>query len=404
MPVIISKNWFRLCLLSLSIVALFGTLMRYKIAFEFPWLEQKNLLHAHSHFAFSGWVSQFLYSAFAMLIAPYLSEKRQKNYNLLLVTNLLCAFGMLIAFTVQGYKVLSISLSTFSIVIALLFAIVFIKDAAKFPSNHPSKRWAIAALILNLVASAGPLYLANMMMSRNINHDGYLGSIYYYLHFQYSGWFFFGCMALVAALLPKDLHGLKSYFWVFFITAIATVFLSLLWAKLPLWLVLFTALAAVIQLVAWLSLVFRFFPILRKHYSKAQPAWLTTFLYGAALAMTIKFILQAISSIPSLSQLVFGFRPIVIGYLHLVLLGVYSLFIIGYSFAKGYFQASSFAIKAALAFFVGVILNEVFLGVQGMAAFTYTPVPYINELLLLAALVLFSSAVSLAVSQRKRLS
>ena len=47
------------------------------------------------------------------------------------------------------------------------------------------------------------------------------------------------------------------------------------------------------------------------------------------LALTIKFMLQSGSVIPSLSTLAFGFRPIVIGYLHLVLLGFTTLFLLG---------------------------------------------------------------------------
>ena len=38
-------------LINLTLVALIGALMRYKIGFEFPFFNQKNLLHAHSHYA-----------------------------------------------------------------------------------------------------------------------------------------------------------------------------------------------------------------------------------------------------------------------------------------------------------------------------------------------------------------
>ena len=44
----------------------------------------------------------------------------------------------------------------------------------------------------------------------------------------------------------------------------------------------------------------------------------------------MKLSLQMVSVVPSLSTLTVGFRPIVIGYLHLVLLGVITIFLIGY--------------------------------------------------------------------------
>ena len=51
-------KWIRICLLNLFLVALLGVVLRYKIAFSLPFIDQRNLLHAHSHFAFAGWISQ----------------------------------------------------------------------------------------------------------------------------------------------------------------------------------------------------------------------------------------------------------------------------------------------------------------------------------------------------------
>ena len=65
-----------------------GVVLRYKIAWSLPIVDQKYFLHAHSHFAFAGWVSQAL---MALLIA-YISEKNAKinlkKYRLLLYPGL----------------------------------------------------------------------------------------------------------------------------------------------------------------------------------------------------------------------------------------------------------------------------------------------------------------------------
>jgi len=392
-------TWFRLGLLSLIIVALYGTLMRYKIAFNFPFLEQKNLLHAHSHFAFCGWITQLLYSGLLLLLSPYLTDLQRRKYHLLLGCNLFVAFGMLVSFTFQGYKALSISFSTLSIVIALVFAIVYFKDSRHLPQGHRSAPWAKAGLLFNILSAAGPLSLAYMMAMKSFDPNFYLGSVYYYLHFQYSGWFFFGCIAMITAFLPQDAPALKKYFWLFSLTAIPTFFLSILWAKLPAWIYLLTVVATMVQLVAWVMLLIRMWKYFNERKADFFPLWIRWFFYASALALTMKFILQAISVIPSLSQLVFGIRPIVIAYLHLVLLGVYSLFLIGYLFAQKILTPTKIAICAAFGFFIGVVLNELFLGIQGVAAFAYIPIPFINELLFGAAVVLLSSAALLALSQ-----
>jgi hypothetical protein len=54
------KFWIRVAIINLLIVAFLGVVMRYKIGFEFPYLNQKNLQHAHSHFAFGGWISMMI--------------------------------------------------------------------------------------------------------------------------------------------------------------------------------------------------------------------------------------------------------------------------------------------------------------------------------------------------------
>ena len=180
----IPTKYFRYSVISLFIVAVLGTLMRYKIAFSFPYFDQKNLLHAHSYFAFSGWISHFLYCGLASIILKYITTKR---YNILITANLVCATGMLVSFAIKGYNISSIIFSTCGILVGFLFAIQLIGDWRKVKEEHPSKNWSIAAVALNIIASAGPLFLAYMIFSHTTTHKTYLGSVYYYLHFQYIG-------------------------------------------------------------------------------------------------------------------------------------------------------------------------------------------------------------------------
>ncbi len=387
-----AANWFKTGLLNLMIVALYGVAMRYKIAFDFPYLDQRNLLHAHSHFAFSAWISHFLYTGLLLILQAALPGKKLRIYNLLIAVNLLSAYGMLISFTMQGYKVASICFSTLSIIIAAIFAWNFIRDAPHLP-RQDARPWAVAGLLLNVMAAAGPFYLAYMVASKNIHHELYLGSVYYYLHFQYNGWFFFCSVAIALHLFPS-LQFLKKYFLPFVITVIPTFFLSILWAKLPVWLYTITVASTAVQLIAWLGIIQELYRIGKQK----SITWRAVFFYAAMIAITIKFILQTVSVIPSLSQLVFGFRPIVIAYLHLVLLGGYSLFIIAYLLKKKYIRPSSGARNAAFLFLSGVVLNELLLTVQGIGAFSYIAIPYINELLFVASVVLLMGAAWICLS------
>ncbi len=395
------RFWFRAGLFSLTIVALYGLVMRYKIAFDFPFFEQRNLLHAHSHFAFGGWVTHILYCGLSALIRPYVSGRAMRQYEVLIGLNLISSFGMLAAFTIQGYKAVSITFSTLGIVLAILFAVRFIRDRKKLPKGYPALPWAVMALVLHVLSSAGPFMLAYMMSTKSINADWYLGSVYYYLHFQYNGWFFFGSMALLAG--RQGFPDLGKYFRIVAVTVFPTLFLSLLWIKIPGWVYWITVVAAVIQLLAWIVLLLENRQGLKQLPQKIlHRSWVIWLFYAAIAALSIKFLLQTVSVIPALSQLVFGFRPIVIAYLHLVLLGVYSLFLIGYLKTGGYLTDSKGVKIAAFGFLGGIFLNELLLAVQGGAAFSYLPVPYINELLVFAALLLFLSASGLWLTQLRR--
>jgi hypothetical protein len=110
----------------------------------------------------------------------------------------------------------------------------------------------------------------------------------------------------------------------------------------------------------------------------------------SALAFTIKLILQTGSIHPQLSQLSYGFRPIIIGYLHLVLLGVTTIFIIGYIFSQKFIKVSKSILIGISIFVVGVIVNEILLMVQGVAAMAYRVVPHIQIMLFGAAVVLMA--------------
>jgi hypothetical protein len=108
-----------------------------------------------------------------------------------------------------------------------------------------------------------------------------------------------------------------------------------------------------------------------------------------------------VSVVPSLSTLTVGFRPIVIGYLHLVLLGVITIFLIGYFTEVNAVHHKSFYTGVTI-FVTGIIINEILLMIEGAAALTYTSIPFINELLFVAALIMFSGLLVLNVSIRNR--
>jgi hypothetical protein len=397
-----SKNWIKILLLNISIVAILGILMRYKIGFEFPYFDQKNLQNAHSHFAFSGWVTQAFFYLLVSFISPALKSKEIKKYHLLLNLNLLCAYLMLLSFSVQGYGAISITISTTSLLIFFTFAFNYIKDLKKIPFQESTK-WFKAALLFGMVSSIGTLSLSVMMATKNLEQHLYLASIYWYLHFQYNGWFFFMIMGLSWVYLQKKLQNIlipsiifKLLFWSCFLN----YGLSILWLQMPILAYIVIVIAVTMQSVA----AFLFFKlIIKEHFFSSISNKLLKYLFAfVGVALLIKFSLQLFSIIPSISKLVFGFRPIVIAYLHLVLLAITSVFIITYLFANHFIINNTKAKKAIVLFTIGVLLNEFILGVQGIASISYIVVPYTNYMLLAVSVLILVSSLMLIISQYQK--
>ena len=393
-----SKHWVRIALINLCIVALLGTLMRYKIGFEFPYLNQKYLQEAHSHFAFTGWITHTLYFLIVMLFRSNLSAINEKLYNRLIIANLVTAYGMLVSFFYQGYGPVSITFSTLSILVGYVFSYVALKDIARLSPTHPAKNWLKAAIWFSIFSTLGTMVLSYMMASRQPDQTTYLGSIYFYLHFQYNGWFLFACIGLFMDSIKHftiKTSYLRNSFWFIFLAGIPTYFLSTLWADLPPWLYVIVVLAAISQVIGWwyfIRIVTDNIGNIKTGFPKTAPLLLLV----VVSAVTIKILLQLGSTVPAISDLAFGFRPIVIAYLHLVLLLIVSIFLLTYLYVSNLSPKHPYTRILLMSFTIGAILNEVVLAVQGIASFSYTVIPFANEMLFMIAIILFLSIFWLA--------
>ncbi len=397
-------RWIRVTLFNLFVVAFIGVILRYKIAFALPFVDQKHLQHGHSHFAFAGWITQALMVLLVAYLAGRIPAVKLKKYTWILLTNLLTAYGMLVAFIIEGYGMFSITLSTIFVLVSYIFAISYWRDLNRSASKDVAHSWFKAAVLFNAFSSIGTFALAFMMMTKVAHQNWYLAAEYFYLHFQYNGWFFFACVGLLTSKLVQSnipQQTLKQVYILFAAAMVPAYFLSILWVNLYLWIYIIVVIAAFAQVAGWVKLVL----ILKKNRAFLKqvfsPAarWLTGL---SAIALSIKLLLQLGSVIPALSDLSYGFRPIIIGYLHLVLLGVITLFILGYMVAEKMICISKITITGIILFVSGIIINEILLMIQGVMGMSYTVFPFMNELLFGAALLLFASLLIINISQQIR--
>lgn len=370
------------------------------------WANQKFLMHAHSHFAFAGWVSHALMVLMVMAMFRLRAEHRlPPRYQYITAANLIASFGMLICFTRQGYGLYAIIFSTLSILISFVFAGFAWRDMRRSTIPLVLKYWFKAALFFLLLSALGTFSLVRLMVTQQLDPLNQLASVYFYLHFQYNGWFLFACIGLFLYWLYNSTGIVacsKKLFWWFFACVIPAYFLSVLWWKaFPNWLYIVVVGTVVLQLAIWILFTRKLF-----HVFRARDVQLNTTVKlvwtGVLGAVFLKIVLQAASVIPSLSQLVYGYRPIVIAYLHLVLLVIISLFILGFAFQMQILRFSKWLRGSLIGLLVGILLNELVLMVQGIGGLIGTYIPLTNHFLIFAAGLIVASLCGILVGQRSR--
>ena len=173
------------------------------------------------------------------------------------------------------------------------------------------------------------------------------------------------------------------------ITVAPTYFLSILWLKLPKALYLVADISGIFQLLV-LFYFARLFPVLKKNIPRKVTKTTRYLWMMASVAFVLKIILQMLSGVPYLSHFAFGFRPVVIGYLHLSFLGIISLFILGYINEIVVPGKHHVTPGGTILFVIGFLVQEIVLMLQGLEAMEIEPLPFAN-------LILFGSAIFMGI-------
>jgi hypothetical protein len=172
-----TKQWLQIALINFCVVALAGIILRYKINFPLPVINQKYLLHAHSHFAFVGWVSVALMALMVNYLQQHGVITNYKKYRWILFANCVAAYSMFVSFIIEGYAIFSITFSTISIFISYFFIFDFWRDLNKVDDKSYAPKWFKSALLLWAFSSLGAFSLAYLMGNHIMLQDYYFAAI-----------------------------------------------------------------------------------------------------------------------------------------------------------------------------------------------------------------------------------
>jgi hypothetical protein len=353
------KKLIVICLINFFISAVMGLALRYSfignIGFNY-----RFLTHAHSHVAMLGWVYLMLY----VLIVHYFIPKRQTVFIKLFWVTQIAVIGMMFSFPFQGYAAISISFSTLHIFCSYYF-VYLVWRYHNIQSLVP-KYLLKTALIFMVLSTFGVWCLGPAVSMLGQASAFYQIAIQFFLHFQFNGWFLIAVVAVFFYLFKVENSNLFRYFYkLLILSTLLTLALPVHWFAPHNVLVYLNGIGVLLQLIV----LYLFLRLVKPNYTqvlKQQPK-LVAYLYGfAVICFVLKIILQLLSLLPEFSQVVYTHRNLVVGFIHLLMLGLITGFLFAFivnSVLARFTRALYFGVTS---FLTGFILTEILLIIQGV--------------------------------------
>jgi hypothetical protein len=385
-------------------VALLGFILRSKLLFSLSWINYLYLLDVHSHFAFGGWVTLALLFLMVTELLPKTSNEKP-IYQWLFGGIVLGSFGILFTMPFNDKSFLAAFFSFLFILITYIFSWTFLKDIKKTRLNKTVRLLGVSAIVCLVLSSAGPITIAWLQAIKSLNGVLYQEALYIYLHLQYNGFFTLSVFALLFhklyPIIPKRTQKDLYLFSVLIcISIFPSLFLSFLWQNPNF---LFRIVAMTGSFLVFVSVAWFISPAYRTlKFSRLAVPSVRYILLVAITAFVLKMLLQSLTIFPLVGNAVFGDRPVIIGFLHLVFLGFVSPFILAYYTQKNMLNIRLRLTGYALIIFIsGAIFNEIVLMIQGLGVMFLKGSIYFYWLLWITSLWLLAGAILILTARMK---
>ncbi|SNZ01493.1 hypothetical protein [Flagellimonas pacifica] len=354
----------------LLLIALLGMALRLFQLVELPF-DYRFLVHTHSHVALLGWV----YTALTTLIyKSYLSNASiHKKYQNLFWFTQATIVGMLLTFPFTGYALFSIIFSTLFLFASYFFMWLFLKYTSEKQKEAHSYKCIRISLCYMAISSIGPWALGIIMNTAGSGSDLYRNAIYFYLHFQYNGWFIIALLGLFLYILEQREINLpqktfRPFFWMINLGVVLTFGISLLWMKPHFTIYIFSAIGSILQLLA-MGVLMKSLYALSEKLKQATTKLFFFLMELVALLFLMKLIFQLIGTIPYFALVISSNIDLIIGYLHWTFLGVISTAILAF---LSQFKLIHLTKRTVILYLIGFFLTEALLFYKGLTVWLKT--------------------------------
>ncbi len=393
-----AKKQFVISLYFFLAIAIIGLLLRAVPVFQIS-INFNNFLHAHSHVAFLGW----LHGAFVAFISfIFLKDKLNTRFFKFIywftVANII---GMYFSFPIQGYKAFSIAFLSLFLIGTYLYLYYFFKHKTNTENFPATYKFVKTGLLLQFLSSLSPWSLVFILKIFGKDSPFYKFDIFYYLHFQYNGWFLFALIGLTFYLLerrgitinPKQINLIYK---LLLVAVFLGYFSNILWAK-PGWIFNLISMAGGLAEIIGFMLLLRILLRYRRYLKHQISAFSYQILLVVLLLLFTKATLQFIGSLQYYADLSYRIRDFIIGYLHLIMLGIFSPFLLVLAHELNFFKLKKIPF---LLFFTGFTVTETLIFLRGI--FQWFEWSYngnlFNQFLFYFTLLMFSGILFLVIN------
>lgn len=386
MPVV----WFRIALLNFLVAAFMGVTLRYAFAYEIPWLNFRFWVHAHSHSALLGWLYMGLVILLVHTFLPPGSLSRPFYRNNLMLTQI-AVLGMMISFPFQGYGWVAIAFSTAHAILAYLFCYRFLKD---FRHSGLVALFVWAAFLFMILSTLALWAMPAIILLGKQGSAIYYMAVQFFLHFQFNGWFTYGALALIirsvelrGQVIPNRIG--KSFFALLTLSCLLTYALAVAWSNPSTLIFAINGAGVIIQLGALLLFLVLYFKM-RPSLQGMVKGWPARLLAIGLVCFVLKILMQSVVVIPYIATISYTIRNYVIGFMHLILLGMITTIILSKAMQFNLIHTGSKWLSPGLWLLIaGLVGSELLLFLQGTmlwAAMGFMPY-YYEALLYISALM-----------------
>ena len=172
---------------------------------------------------------------------------------------------------------------------------------------------------------------------------------------------------------------MKAFFWLLVLAGFLTYALAVAWSEPHIGVFAVNSVGVLVQLAALVVLLRLLWPK-RREIMAPFDGWVKALLLIALVSLAVKMLVQTAVALPFVATAAYTIRNYVIGFFHLILLGMTTSFLLGFGIRENVFSDRSLFAKLGLGcWVVGFLGSEALLFLQGTllwAAMGFLPYYY----------------------------